>query len=131
MLRPENPFVNGQRSLIALVGFGVAPFANSVGVQANFAGLVPGVRNGTLRLAFADGSVRTVGVTSVLPSTGATGTSKNLPRAAANCSPKALVPAFLSLAPGFTVTGSNPNACPQPLSRQGRRRGRHFHGPAP
>ena len=66
----------------------LAPGPNSIGVQANFAGLTPGVRRGTLRLAFADGSVRTVGVASVLPSTGPTVTGKNLPRAAGNCTPK-------------------------------------------
>jgi uncharacterized protein (TIGR03437 family) len=99
----------------------------NIGVQANFSGLTADVRRGTLQLAFSDGTVHTVSVTSILPPTGATITGKNPPREAGGCSPQGLVPAFLSLEPNFTVTGSTPvslrvaaaDTCGNPLTSGG------------
>jgi uncharacterized protein (TIGR03437 family) len=99
----------------------------NIGVQANFSGLTAGVRHGTLQLAFSDGTVHTVSVTSILPPTGAAVTGKSPPREAGGCSPQGLVPAFLSLEPNFTVTGSAPvslrvaaaDTCGNPLTSGG------------
>jgi uncharacterized protein (TIGR03437 family) len=99
----------------------------TIGVQPNFAGLSPGVRRGTLRLSFSDGTVSTFAVASILPANGPSIASKNPRRDAGNCSPQGLVAAFTSLAPGFAVTGSEPisirvavaDTCGTPLTSGG------------
>jgi uncharacterized protein (TIGR03437 family) len=99
----------------------------TIGVQPNFASLAPGVRRGTLNISFSDGSVRTISVASVVPETSGTATGKNSPRAALACSPRGLVPAFLSLEPNFAVTTNAPvslrvavvDTCGTPLTAGG------------
>ena len=81
--------------------------ATNVTIQPNFAGLAPGVRRGTLRLGFTDGSVRTIGVTSIVPSTTTTATIQSKAGAhAANCQPQGLVLEFKEPGAAFVANGT-------------------------
>jgi len=87
---------------------GVVPASGSaqVTLQFNSAGLSTGIRNGTVRLAFPDGTVQTISVVSVLDA-GAIGTSQsNVTRLAGNCAPNSIAVVINSLESGFTVTAS-------------------------
>jgi len=73
-------------------------------VQPDISGLTAGVRRGTLTLLFDDGSVRPVNLILVV-----TGSGPNALRPSADgCAPTRLIPAFQSLAEGFTVAAAWP-----------------------
>ena len=82
----------------------------SLTVQGNLASLPPGVRHGTLRLGFSDGSVRTLSVTSIVPNAAATAVirAKDGPRDAGACTARSLAPQFLAPESGFVAIGSAP-----------------------
>jgi uncharacterized protein (TIGR03437 family) len=82
----------------------------NVTIVPNLSGLPPGIRHGTLRMGFSDGSVRTLSVTSIVPATSASAVirAKDAPRDAGTCTPRALVAQFISPEANFTVTGSAP-----------------------
>jgi uncharacterized protein (TIGR03437 family) len=66
-------------------------------VQVNLSGLAPGVRNGVVKFAFSDGTVRTVDVTSlVLPAPASQTGDANLSPAGSGCSARGLVLAIAS-----------------------------------
>jgi uncharacterized protein (TIGR03437 family) len=84
-------------------------------VQPNFANLSPGVLRAALTLAFDDGSIRTVGILSVVapagtstPAARSNGVSNGpLPRAG-GCTPSKLSPVFTQLGTGPSVSAGYP-----------------------
>jgi uncharacterized protein (TIGR03437 family) len=87
-----------------------ASASSQVSVQVNTTGLSAGVRNGLVRLAFPDGTVRTITVVSLLTA-GASGGASLVAEAvpAAGCQPSSTL-AMVSdkLEDGFTVTAAQP-----------------------
>jgi uncharacterized protein (TIGR03437 family) len=74
-----------------------------ISAQAQLSALTPDIRQGVLRVAFSDGSVQTIGVTSVVTALGAPSVAGRLAPRQAGCTPSKLVVQFTSPADGFTV----------------------------
>jgi uncharacterized protein (TIGR03437 family) len=85
--------------------------ASGISVLAAVNTLSAGIRHGTIRLGFTDGSVQTINVTAVTAPTGtpaatvAPSISGLIPAAGGNC-PSVLVPQMTSMASPFTATAS-------------------------
>jgi uncharacterized protein (TIGR03437 family) len=83
----------------------------SITVTPQIAGLLPGVYQGALSLAFSDGSLRTVAIRLILAPSGSGSTADGqTAAAAAGCTPKSLVPLFTTLTGGFGVPAAWPQA---------------------
>jgi uncharacterized protein (TIGR03437 family) len=74
------------------------------------AGLLPGVYQGLLSLAFSDGSSRAVAIRLILAPAGSGSTEGGATAAIAGCTPKSLVPLFTTLTGGFGVPAAWPQA---------------------
>jgi uncharacterized protein (TIGR03437 family) len=87
---------------------GTVPAAGSMQltVQANASGLSAGVRYGLVRLAFPDGTVRTLRVVSVLGPAAGSRAEARAPEPTAGCTPASLALSLPSLELGFNVTAS-------------------------
>jgi uncharacterized protein (TIGR03437 family) len=77
-------------------------------VQVNSAGLTAGVRYGVVRLAFPDGTVRTLSVVSVLSPAPGGSAEARAAEPVAGCTPKSLAVVVQSLEAGFSVVASQP-----------------------
>jgi len=83
----------------------------TITINPLIAGLLPGVYQGALSLAFSDGSVRAVAIRLIIAAGApAQGNSYPTATAAASCTPKALVPVFTSVADTFAIPGGFPEA---------------------
>jgi uncharacterized protein (TIGR03437 family) len=87
------------------------PAATTISVQAAVTTLTAGIRHGTIRLGFTDGSVQTINVLAVTapagtPASAARSSISGLIPAASGGCPSVLVPQITSLPTSFTVTAS-------------------------
>jgi uncharacterized protein (TIGR03437 family) len=82
----------------------------SITVTPQIAGLLPGVYQGALSLAFSDGSLRSVAIRLILAPAGSGATADGPTTAIAGCTPKSLVPLFTTLTGGFGVPAAWPQA---------------------
>jgi len=83
------------------------PAAATIGVQTALTSLTPGIRHGTIRLGFADGSTQTISVLSVTaPSGTAPQSISNAFSPAASGCPSVLVPQMTTLSSNFAVNAS-------------------------
>jgi uncharacterized protein (TIGR03437 family) len=82
----------------------------SITVTPQIAGLLPGVYQGALSLAFSDGSLRSVAMRLILAPSGSGSASDGPTAAIAGCTPKSLVPLFTTLTGGFGLPAAWPQA---------------------
>jgi uncharacterized protein (TIGR03437 family) len=88
---------------------GTVPAAGStrISLTSQIAALSPGVRQGTLRFGFDDGSVRNVNVLSSVAPPGTAEAPKSGLSAIPNCRPSKLLPQFLEPEDGFTTVAQS------------------------
>jgi len=82
----------------------------TITVTPQIAGLLPGVYQGALSLAFSDGSLRSIAIRLILAPAGSGSTADGPTAAIAGCTPKSLVPLFTTLTGGFGLPAAWPQA---------------------
>jgi trimeric autotransporter adhesin len=84
------------------------PASGSISLQGTLASLTPGVRHGTLRIGFTDGSVQTVSVLAVVAPTGTSPqlAPSSFPPAASGSCPSVLLPQVTTPAANFSASAA-------------------------
>jgi len=83
-------------------------FPLTITVTPQIAGLLPGVYQGVLTLAFSDNTVRTIAIRLILAPSGSSTSESSRQQTAAACTPTTLVPLFTTLGNGFSLPATWP-----------------------